>query len=67
MNLNQLVNMIARMLTRRAVNWSIKKGTRQAARGKGQQTAANRQQAKVTCEATKRARQAARLARRIGR
>ncbi len=60
MNLNQLVNMIARMLTRRAVNWSIKKGTRQATRGKGQQT-------KVAREATKRARQAARLARRIGR
>lgn len=69
MNFNQLLNMIARMLTRRAVNWGINKGIGRAARtgGKGRASPAERKQAQQNRAAVKRARQAARLARRIGR
>lgn len=65
MNLNQIVNMLTRMLTRRAVNWSLNKARQKpgkAAAGAKPATQSNEHRAAV-----KRARQAARLTRRIGR
>ncbi len=70
MNMNQLLNMVTRTLTRTLIAFGIKKGINLAA-GKGkpaaQMTHAEREQAKTARAAVKRARQAARLTRRIGR
>lgn len=64
MNLNQIVNMLTRMLTRRAVNWSINKARQKPGKAAAgtKPTQSNEHRAAV-----KRARQAARLTRRIGR
>ena len=78
MNLNQIFNMFARMVTRRAVNWGMNKGIGHVSKrmggttAKGKPTAAaNKQaankQARNMRAATKRARQAARITRRMGR
>lgn len=70
MNMNQLLNMVTRTLTRVLIAFGIKKGINLVA-GKGkpaaQMTQAEREQAKTARAAVKRARQAARLTRRIGR
>lgn len=73
MNLNQIFNMLARMVTRRAVNWGMNKGIGHVSKrmggttAKGQPTSAANKQARNMREATKRARQAARITRRMGR
>ena len=73
MNLNQIFNMFARMVTRRAVNWGMNKGIGHVSKrmggtaAKGQPTSAANKQARNMREATKRARQAARITRRMGR
>jgi hypothetical protein len=70
MNLNQIVNMVVRMVTRRLINTGINKGIDLAARKgkpKGKMTSADHQQANSARETVKRARQAARITRRLGR
>lgn len=73
MNLNQIFNMLARMVTRRAVNWGMNKGIGHVSKrmggttAKGKPTAAANKQVRNMREATKRARQAARITRRMGR
>lgn len=64
MNANQLFNMFARMLSRRLMNWGVNKGVGRLSKTGGKLTPG---QARATREAVKRARQAARLTRRIGR
>jgi len=70
MSLDRLINQLIRMVTRRAVNFGINKGVELAA-GKGkpasQMTAAERKAAQDSRAAIKRARQAARITRRLGR
>ena len=70
MNLNQIINMIIRMLTRRAVNFGITKGI-DLASGKGKPRAAmseaEQTQAADMREAAKRARKAANVAKRMMR
>ncbi len=69
MNMNQLINMAMRMLTRRAMNWGMNKGMNTLSRN-GRGGAEGRRghgQDKTTREAIKRARQAARITRRLGR
>lgn len=68
MSLNQIITMLTRMVTRRAMNWGINKGIGHLSRSNGKTPAKlTPQQAKATRQAVKRARQAARLTRRIGR
>lgn len=69
-----LMNMFTRMLTQRAMKWGIDKGTRQMSRIGQKKTppvaltkSQTTQQAKSSREMAKRARQAAKLTRRIGR
>ena len=63
-----IIGMLQRLFLRRAVNWGIRKGTDAvASRQPGGGTKASKAQAKATRENVKRARQAARLTRRIGR
>lgn len=73
MIVNQIFRMVARMLTRRAVNWGVNKGvTRMSRVGKGTQPGgkpspvAAKREADMR-KAVKRARQAARVTRRLGR
>lgn len=74
MNMNSLINMFGRMLTRRAMNWGINKGISTISKARGGQAgaqagkpAATSQQNKALRENAKRARQAARITRKIGR
>ncbi|MDO5606514.1 MAG: hypothetical protein Q4G25_15270 [Paracoccus sp. (in: a-proteobacteria)] len=76
MNLNQIINMVIRQLTRRAVNFGINKGMstlagRGKAAGPGTKTAAPDSGAakagQADREMVKRARQSARITRRLGR
>lgn len=67
-----IVNTLMRMLSRRAMNWGLRKGTDMIARrgtgtAAGKMTPAARKQAQDTRQAVKRARQAARITRRLGR
>lgn len=64
--MNQLVNMIVRMVTRQLIRTGIDKGTEQLARrgGGGEATPAQKQQGRQT---QKRMRQGMRMIRRIGR
>lgn len=68
-----IMNMLTRMLMQRATRWGIRKGTDALAKrtaGKtaaGKMTPAAREQAKTMRLATKRARQAAQITRRLGR
>ncbi|WP_199259089.1 hypothetical protein [Paracoccus binzhouensis] len=63
MNMNQFINMLVRMVTNRLLNWGIRRvnaprpGTRQSPQQRARDKAAR--------EAVKRARQAARIARRM--
>lgn len=70
MDLNRLLNMIMNMLFRRAVNTGINKGIKHFA-GKGkpaaEMTTQERAQAAKGRDMQKRARQAARITRRLGR
>ncbi|MGO4853215.1 hypothetical protein [Phaeovulum sp. W22_SRMD_FR3] len=70
MNANQIFNLFMRFFGRKLLNQGISKGVQLAA-GKGkpahQMTPAERKQAQVGREAIKRARQAARVTRRLGR
>ncbi len=70
MNLNQLVNMVIRTVTRRLINMGINKGIDYASRkGKPRAGAAggDRGQSKDARAVAKRARQAAKITRRLGR
>ena len=67
MNLNQFFNMLSRMITHRLLNWGINKGIRQMNSSGGKQTVQQRQREKATRRMVKRARQAARITRRLGR
>ncbi|AUH32197.1 hypothetical protein [Paracoccus tegillarcae] len=63
--LNQMMRQLINRLTNRGINSGIDYMSRRGSGGKA--TPQNRQQAKVTRDAVKRARQAARITRRIGR
>ena len=69
MDFTKIINMLVRMFTRKAINFGIKKGTDMiAGSGKaGGDPAANRAQSATARETAKRARQMARLTRRLGR
>ncbi|MDS9468558.1 hypothetical protein RGQ15_13385 [Paracoccus sp. MBLB3053] len=64
MNVNQLMGMLSRMLTNRLMHWGIRKANSDSS---GRQTPQQRQREKSARKAIKRARQAARITRRIGR
>ncbi|RMC32886.1 hypothetical protein [Paracoccus alkanivorans] len=63
MNANQLINMFARLVTRRLMNWGINKGIRAASKS-GRKRSGPGKRAGVN---NKRTRQAMRILRRIGR
>ena len=65
MNLNQFFNMLARVLTGWLVSWGIRRMN--APKPGERQTAEQRQREKTMRQAVKRARQAARITRRMGR
>ena len=73
MNLNGLLNQFTRILTNRLMNWGVNKGINTMARRSGgttptgKMTPQARKQEKTTREAVKRAREAARITRRMGR
>jgi hypothetical protein len=70
MNANQIINMVMRMLGRRLINGGINKGIDLAAgRGKpaAEMTPEEHAQATQARQLAKRARQAARITRRLGR
>ena len=63
MTLNQILNMAIKMITRRLLNFGIDKGAQMiSSRGKGQGSPEQQKQAR---EIAKRARQAARITRRM--
>jgi hypothetical protein len=70
MDFNRLMNMLMRLFGRKIINYGIRKGTDIVA-GKGKPgakpTAADSQQANAARDMSKRARQAARITRRMGR
>lgn len=63
--INQFIRRITNILTNRGINQGIDYMARRGVGGKS--TPQSRQQAKITREAVKRARQAARITRRLGR
>ena len=68
MNLNQLINMVVNIVTRRLVNFGINKGIDAVSRKPGAKTPMTpdeAKQAQTTREAVKLARQAARITRRL--
>ena len=67
MSLNQIIRMLTRMVSRRALNWGVNKGIGPIAKSGGKPANVSAKQAKDMRAAVKRARQAARLTRRIGR
>ena len=67
MSLQSIFNMLTRMVTHRAVNWGINKGIDRIAKSGGKPAKVSAKQARDMRVAVKRARQAAKLARRMGR
>ena len=67
MSLQSIINTLTRMVSRRALNWGINKGIDRIAKSGGKPDKVSAKQAKDMRTAVKRARQAARLTRRIGR
>lgn len=70
MDVQRLINMIVNTVTRRLINLGINKGMDFASRKgkrKDQMTVVDRKQAKDAREIAKRARQAAKITRRLGR
>jgi hypothetical protein len=67
MGLNRIIHMLTRMVSRRAMNWGINKGIDKIAKSGGKPAPVSAKQARDMRTAVKRARQAARLTRRIGR
>ncbi|WP_103173466.1 hypothetical protein [Paracoccus sp. SY] len=67
MSLQSIINTLTRMVSRRALNWGINKGIDRIAKSGGKPAKVSSKQAKDMRTAVKRARQAARLTRRIGR
>lgn len=70
MSANQLINMALRILTRKAVNKGLNAGVKQMSKGnaaQGKLTPEERAARKQAQETAKRAKQAARLARRLGK
>lgn len=68
MDFTRLINTLTRMFTRKAVNFGIRKGTdMMAGKGKPGASAAHKAQSQTARETAKRARQAARITRRLGR
>lgn len=66
MNPNQIINMVMRLFFRKAVNKGIDMAAGKG-KQKGQMTPEERAQAQTAKEMTKRARQVAKLARRMGK
>lgn len=68
-----IMNLLMRLFARRATDWGIRKGTEMIARrgagagAAGKMTPAAKKQAQDMRQAVKRARQAARITRRLGR
>lgn len=73
MNMNQLINMLTRMFAKKATNWAVRKGTSQFDRSGVaddpgvRPTKAQQDQKKRANQAAKRAQQALRITRRLGR
>lgn len=73
MNMQQIINMLTRMVMRRGMSWGINKATRQMSKTSAKQpgskgaTPTGHQQNRAAREAAKRARQAAQITRRLGR
>ena len=73
MNMQQIINMLTRMVMRRGIHWGINKATRQISKTGARQpgskgaTPTGNLQNRAAREAAKRARQAARITRRLGR
>lgn len=67
MNLNQILSALTRMVGRRLFRWGANKGIDRIARAGGKPADVSAKQAKTMRAGVKRARQAARLNRRIGR
>ncbi|MDQ1900921.1 hypothetical protein RAH32_10750 [Paracoccus sp. WLY502] len=67
MSLKSIINTLTRMVSRRAVNWGVNKSIDRIAKSGGKPAKVSAKQAKDMRTAVKRARQAARLTRRIGR
>lgn len=67
MSLQSIFNMLTRMVAHRAVNWGINKGIDRIAKSGGKPAKVSAKQARDMRVAVKRARQAAKLARRMGR
>lgn len=67
MNVSQILSAVVRLFGARLFRWGVNKGIGRMARGGGTSAAASAKQAKSMRTAVKRARQAARLARRLGR
>jgi hypothetical protein len=66
MNLNQIVNMVMRIFVRKGVNWGINKGVDAVAQRSPGKPVGPSQSAGVR-DVAKRARQAAKITRRLGR
>lgn len=67
MSLDSIINMLTRMITRRAMAWGINKGIGRIAKSGGKPGKVSAKRARDMRAGVKRARQAARLTRRIGR
>lgn len=68
MNANRMIGMLGRIFGRRLLNWGIGKGINRLARpGAGRAPALTPEQARTARMAVKKARQAARITRRMGR
>lgn len=67
MSLNQILSSLTRLVGRRLLHWGVNKGIDRIARSGGTPATASAKQARAMRAAVKRARQAARLTRRIGR
>lgn len=67
MILNRILSTLTRMVGRRLLHWGVNKGIDRIARTGGKPASVSAKQAKDMRAAVKRARQAARLTRRIGR
>lgn len=65
--MNQMINMVIRMVTRRLINMGINKGIDVAAKRGQRGEDLTPEQRKAAGETTKRAKQAVRMGRRIGR
>lgn len=66
MNLNQILNMVTRLFVRKGVNWGVNKGTKAIAKRSAAKPVVT-DHTNHARDVAKRARQAAKVTRRIGR